>query len=149
MNISFDIICHCPSARGGVWREGNKIRVSGQSEHLPRRIHDWLRREARARLSEKTMHAASRIDMRPGKVRVRDTRSRWGSCSTRGNINYCWRLILAPTFVINYVVAHEVVHLKEANHGSRFWELVATLEPDADRARRWLREKGDALYFIG
>lgn len=143
------MIRHLPSARRGVWQENNEIKVSGQPEHLARRVRDWLRSEARFRLVEKTIRAASRIDMEPGKITVRDTRTRWGSCSANGNISYCWRLILAPTFVLDYVVSHEVAHLKEPDHGPNFWKTVAMLEPNVNRARRWLREQGRTLHFIG
>ncbi len=143
------IIRHLPEARRGVWREYGEIRVSGRAEHLARRVQDWLQSEAQLRCVEKTMRAALRINSQPGKVSVRDTRSRWGSCSTNGNISYCWRLILAPTFVLDYVVAHEVAHLKEHNHGAKFWDTVAMLEPNLKRAQRWLREQGETLYFIG
>ena len=143
------IIRHFPDARRGVWREKGEIRVSGHPEYIARRVQDWLRREAKVRLADRTEYISRILNVRAGKVTVRDTRSRWGSCALNGNISYSWRLILAPKFVLEYVVAHEVAHLKEHNHGPVFWETVAMLEPNVNRARRWLREQGDALHFIG
>ena len=143
------IIRHLPNTRRGVWRENGEINVSGQLDHLARRVQDWLKNEAKSRLVEKTLITATRINKRPRKITVRDTRSRWGSCTANGNISYCWRLILAPRFVLDYVVAHEVAHLKELDHGKKFWDTVAMLDPNVAGARRWLREKGEALHFIG
>lgn len=143
------VIRRVPGARRGVWREDGEIRVSGQPEHLARRVGDWLKKEARARLSERAADAAARLGMRHGRIAVRDTRSRWGSCAANGNLNFCWRLILAPAFVLDYVVAHEVAHLREPHHGPGFWETVAALDRNADAGRRWLREHGEALHFIG
>ena len=143
------IIRHFPNARRGVWRENGEIRVSGYPEYIARRVQDWLRKEAKARLVERTTYVSQLLKVKPRKVSVRDTRSRWGSCALNGNISYSWRLILAPKFVLDYVVAHEVAHLKEHNHGPVFWKTVAMLEPDFNRARRWLREQGETLHFIG
>ncbi len=75
--------------------------------------------------------------------------SRWGSCGSDGALCFCWRLILAPEAVLDYVVAHEVAHLEEANHGSRFWRLVQELCPGWKEARRWLRRHGATLHRHG
>ncbi|HEY8013860.1 MAG TPA: M48 family metallopeptidase, partial [Dongiaceae bacterium] len=83
------------------------------------------------------------------RIGVRDPRSRWGSCSPDGVLNFSWRLILAPRFVMDYVVAHEVAHLRELNHGPRFWRLAETLCPDMDRARDWLAIYGPGLHRYG
>jgi len=92
---------------------------------------------------------AASIEEKAGRISVRDTRSRWGSCSAKGNLSFSWRLILAPEFVLNYVVAHEVAHLIERNHGPKFWKLVARLDDQADAARKWLRRNGEALHRMG
>ena len=76
-------------------------------------------------------------------------RCRWGSCSPRGQLSFSWRLILAPRHVIDYVVAHEVAHLKELNHGPRFWKLTAELTRDVEGARAWLNQHGPALHRYG
>lgn len=143
------VIRHVPGARRGVWLEDGEIRVSGQPEHLERRVRDWLKKEARARLSAEAAKASEALGMKHGRISVRDTRSRWGSCAANGNLSFCWRLILAPAYVLDYVVAHEVAHLKEPHHGPSFWETVAVLDPNADAGREWLRKHGEALHFIG
>jgi predicted metal-dependent hydrolase len=84
-----------------------------------------------------------------GRISVRDQSSRWGSCSTTGVLSYSWRLILAPSFVLDYLAVHEVAHLVEMNHSPRFWRLVHRLCPDAHRAKRWLDRHGTDLHRYG
>ena len=128
-----------------VWAVDGAILVSGRIEHAQRRIADFLKRQAKDILAQKSVEYATRLGLRPSRVSVRDTRSRWGSCSQNGSLSFSWRLILAPQFVRDYVVAHEVAHLKEMNHSPRFWAHVKTLSPDVDRARQWLRDHGRSL----
>jgi hypothetical protein len=80
---------------------------------------------------------------------VRDTVSLWGSCAVNGDLSFCWRLVLAPVHVLDYVVAHEVAHLIVRGHGPRFWHTVERLTPDADAARAWLRRFGTSLHRYG
>lgn len=135
---------------GPVWVEasdgGRCIRVSGRVEHLPRRLIDFFKREARRELTARTVALAERIGATVKRVTVRDTVSRWGSCSTERSLSYSWRLILAPQFVLDYVVAHEVAHLRHMNHGQRFWQLVSKLTDDADAAQAWLLCNGPLLH---
>jgi predicted metal-dependent hydrolase len=128
-----------------VWREDGAILVSGRTEHAPRRLADFFKSEARTVLAARALELAARLGMKPGRVTVRDTKSRWGSCSQNGSLSFSWRLILAPEFVRDYVVAHEVAHLKEMNHSARFWAHVKILTPDVVRARQWLRDHGRNL----
>jgi len=85
------------------------------------------------------------LGVTPARLTLRDTASRWGSCSAARVISLSWRLIFAPDFVRDYVVAHEVAHLKEMNHGPRFWALVRSLDPDFEQAQEWLRLHGRSL----
>lgn len=142
-------IRHRPGRRGSVWLDGDEINVAGGIEHLPRRLRDWLKQQARLELAVRAHAAAARLGQRIARVSVRDMRSRWGSCSSRATLAFCWRLILAPEPIIDYVVAHEVAHLVEMNHGPRFWSLVQSLSPDADEARRWLRQNSPRLLRYG
>ncbi|RVV96621.1 M48 family peptidase [Mesobaculum littorinae] len=105
-----------------------------------------LREAARARLSAASEHYARRLGARVGRITLRDTRSRWGSCSSAGDLMYSWRLILAPVPVLDYVAAHEVAHLCRMDHSPAFWSLVAELCPDHAAQRRWLREEGAGLH---
>ena len=87
--------------------------------------------------------------MKPRAIRVKDTRSRWGSCAPDGTLAFSWRLVMAPVWVTDYVVAHEVAHLREMNHSGRFWALVEGLTPHRDAAVEWLRLEGPALLRVG
>ncbi|EKE71516.1 M48 family metallopeptidase [Oceanibaculum indicum] len=139
--------------RGVVWLEtpadGPELHIAGPEEHLPRRLTDWLKAEARRELAARSRLYAARLGRPIGRVTVRDTRSRWGSCSSKGDLSFCWRLILAPDFVIDYVVAHEAAHLVEMNHSVRFWRLVDQLQVDRQRAQRWLKAHGPRLHRYG
>jgi predicted metal-dependent hydrolase len=106
----------------------------------------WLRALARDRLAEASDRHAARLGRGYSALRLRDTRSRWGSCSAEGVLMYSWRLVMAPEAVLDYVAAHEVAHLARMDHSPAFWEIVARLCPDHARHRRWLREEGGALH---
>ena len=128
-----------------VWCEGDEIFVSGQPAHAARRLTDFFKREARKDLEESALACGRQLGVKPSRITVRDTASRWGSCSSARSLSFSWRLILAPDYVRDYVVAHEAAHLKEMNHGPRFWAHVEALTPHARRARKWLRENGRNL----
>jgi predicted metal-dependent hydrolase len=140
------------AARGvaPVWVEEEDgarfIRVGGRAEHAPRRLLDFFKREARVTLAARTVDLAAKIGQRPARISVRDTQSRWGSCSTERYVSFSWRLILAPPFVLDYVVAHEVAHMRHMNHGPRFWKLVRELSPESDTAQEWLGRNGPLLH---
>jgi predicted metal-dependent hydrolase len=112
-------------------------------------VLDFLKAEARARLADCAMHHAERLGVHPSRITVRDTASRWGSCSSARGLSFSWRLILAPDFVLDYVVAHEVAHLKEMNHGPRFWAHVRTLIAEFEAAQDWLKANGRELQRYG
>jgi predicted metal-dependent hydrolase len=116
-----------------------EIRVRGDPAHLPRRVRDHLTALAKRELGARARVLAARVGKNVTRIGVRDPKSRWGSCSSKGTLSFSWRLVFAPETVIDYVVAHEVAHLVEMNHSPRFWRLVATLAPDAPSARAWLR----------
>lgn len=135
--------------RHPVVRDGT-IHVGGQRESLERRLLRWLREEARRLLDAETRALAARLGLRPGKISVGDPVSRWGSCSASGDIRFSWRLILAPDFVRQATVAHEVAHLVHMHHGPSFHALVAELYgSDPAPSRLWLRRNGSALHAIG
>ena len=149
------VIRQRPEARGGVWREDTEVIVAGRPEHAARRVRDWLKGEARSSLAS-TVHAmAAHLDMTVTRVTVRDTISRWGSCSRDGKLSFSWRLILAPEAVLTYVAAHEVAHLRHMDHSHAFWRTVTmVLENYASDvnwklARQWLRRSGAALHRYG
>jgi hypothetical protein len=143
------LIRYRAGAVGQVWREGHEIWVSGRRETAARRIEDWLKREARRELLRRARQKAALIGREVESITLRDPKSRWGSCSAKGRISFSWRLIMAPRAVLDYVVAHEVAHLKELNHAPRFWRLTAQLTRDVEGPRQWLREHGAALHRFG
>jgi predicted metal-dependent hydrolase len=138
------------SRRSGVVRvEAGEIRVAGKPEHLARRVADWLRAEAKRVLEPLARDKAARLGVSIRRVTVRDTRTLWGSCSAQGDLSLCWRLILAPPQVADYVCAHEVAHLVVRGHGPRFWRLVGELADDMEGARAWLAREGERLQRYG
>ena len=142
-------IRHAPDARRGVWRAGGEIWVSGEADHLARRVRDYLKREARREIGARAAPLAAQIGRRHGRITIRDTASRWGSCSARGDLSFSWRLILAPDRVLQYVVAHEVAHLAQMNHSPRFWAVVDRLIDDVETPKAWLRRHGGSLMRYG
>jgi len=140
---------HYPHGRFGVRRVDGEILVAGEAAHLARRVRDWLKAEARTSVSEKAYAMASCLDQHVNRISVRDTHTRWGSCSAAGNLSFCWRLVLVPDWVRDYVVAHEVAHLRHFHHGPAFWRTVDALEVDADGARDWLYHNTERLMRIG
>ncbi|MDA1091192.1 MAG: SprT family zinc-dependent metalloprotease [Proteobacteria bacterium] len=135
--------------RGVVRCEGAEILVAGRPEHLVRRVKDWFKLQAREQIAPRVRDKAQALDRRPGRITIRDTKSRWGSCSHDGNLSFCWRLVMAPEAVLDYVVAHEVAHLAELNHGPKFWHWVGELTADVAGAKKWLRLNGEALHRYG
>lgn len=143
------VVRHAPELTGGVWRDRGQLIVCGNAAHLPRRLTDWLKQEARRELAAAARRHAAALERPVGRVTVRDTRTRWGSCSRTGNLSFSWRLILAPHWVLDYVAAHEVVHLAIRNHSKQFWARLRRLCPATDRAEAWLREHGGGLHRYG
>ena len=147
-------IVHRSGERGTVWIEtrdsGEKIFcVAGGAEHIERRVHDFLKREARKRSAEGVAGLRRRLGVRVKRVSIRDQSSRWGSCTSAGSLSFSWRLILAPPFVLDYLAAHEVAHLVEMNHSARFWRVVARVCPSVERAKNWLDTHGNDLHRYG
>ena len=126
-----------------------EIRVRGEPVHVPRRVRDHLAHLAARELARRARAYAASIDKRVLRVTVRDTKSRWGSCSSTGNLSFSWRLVFAPEPVVDYVVAHEVAHLAEMNHGPRFWKLVRSMTPDTATPRAWLKRHRSELLSYG
>jgi predicted metal-dependent hydrolase len=130
-------------------RDGDILRVGGDPDLVRDRIVHWIRERARCAITRRVEERAAQINKRFRRITLRDSRTRWGSCSARGNLSFSWRLILAPVEVMDYVVSHEVAHLAEMNHGPRFWRLVDELAPRSMRARDWLSHYGTALLRQG
>src|SRR6267154_323324 len=147
-------IVHRAGERGTVWAEtrdsGERILcVAGDAEYTDRRVHDFLKREARKDLQKAAQFYAGELGVRVRRVSIRDQSSRWGSCTSAGSLSFSWRLILAPPYVLDYLAAHEVAHLVEMNHSARFWRVVAKACDHVDRAKSWLDTHGNDLHRYG
>ncbi len=142
-------IRHVPGARGGAWVEAGALHVAGDPDFLARRTADFLRAEARRRFSAQALAKAAGAGLTVRRVTVKDTRTRWGSCSADGALMFCWRLLMAPPYVQDYVVGHEVAHLRHMNHAPAFWALCEALSPHRERATAWLAAEGARLLRTG
>lgn len=146
------VVVHEPGKRGTV-TVGNDagapaLIVHGDRLHLPRRLEDFLKREARRDIEALVARHCATVGKPAKAIRYRDTSSRWGSCTSQGVLSFSWRIMMAPPPVINYLVAHEVAHLREMNHGPDFWRLCEELCPDTERCKAWLKRNGGALQAI-
>ena len=142
----------------GVWREivpgrtravrlkDDWLEVPGAPEAVARRVQGFLKARARDVLAAACDEYAQSLGRSYSGLSLRDTRSRWGSCSSAGRLMFSWRLILAPPDVLRYVAAHEVAHLAQMNHSPAFWNEVTRIHGPYDVQRRWLRGEGNALH---
>nr|WP_177236253.1 SprT family zinc-dependent metalloprotease [Albimonas pacifica] len=128
--------------------EDGRLVVSGAPEGAPGRARAFLKDAAREALVPAAHGYAAQVGRRAAGITLRDTRSRWGSCSSQGALSFSWRLAMAPPEVLDYVAAHEAAHLVEMNHGPRFWALVERLRPDWQDSRDWLRRHGGDLHRV-
>lgn len=142
-------IRHIPALPPSVQRLDGELRIGGETGTINTRMESWLRQEARAIITPRAHALAARLDRSICRITIRDPRTRWASCSSTGGLNFSWRLILAPEYVLDYVITHEAAHLVELNHSHRFWALVRQLYPDPEPACRWLRVHGPALHRYG
>lgn len=124
----------------------NELAVPGAADGVAIHLQAWLKTLARDRLAAASDRYAQALGRPYARITLRDTRSRWGSCSSNGGLMYSWRLIMAAPEVLDYVAAHEVAHLAEMNHSPAFWAHVARLYPGYEGPRRWLRDHGSDLH---
>jgi hypothetical protein len=137
-----------PGQGRAIRAEGGQLLVPGGAAALGPRLAAWLRALARDRLAPAVDRHAATLGRSVAAISLRDTRSRWGSCTVDGRLMFSWRLAMAPPEVLDYVAAHEVAHLVEMNHSDRFWALVDRLHPGWQARRAWLRAEGNALQAI-
>lgn len=127
------------------FRDGQLV-VGGREHEAGRAVARWYRREAHRRIEEAVAREAARLGLDYAALAVRDQRTRWGSCSRRGNLSFSWRLLVAPCEILDYVVVHELCHLREPSHSKAFWRLLETARPGWQEQARWLREHGQELH---
>lgn len=146
-------IVHCKPSRGETrvvaGDDGPLLCVHGTLEALPGRVLRFLKAQAQAELAAASLVYAGKLNVKIGRVTIKDTVSRWGSCSARGDLAFSWRLILAPPFVLDYLAAHEVAHRLEMNHSVRYWRHVRSVYPDFRAAEDWLNRQGSTLHNYG
>ena len=139
-------IYHLNNSNRAVYKENNNLFVGGDIAFLHRRIKDYIKKEAKKEFFKLSKEMASTINCHVENVVIKDTKSRWGSCSSLNNINYSWRIALAPECVIKYLIAHEVAHLKHKDHSYAFWRCVKQLYIGASLGKNWLKANGNKLF---
>lgn len=137
-----------PGTGRGIRVEGDQLLVPGDPAAAGARLAAWLKVLARDRLARASSHYAGLIGRPYATLALRDTRSRWGSCSPDGRLMYSWRLIMAPPAVLDYVAAHEVAHLIELNHSPAYWAVVGRICPGWQAHRAWLHDQGRGLHRL-
>jgi len=144
--------------RSDDWRAPNKVVLDDgaititcapdSKTPVRRSLENWLRKQARERIAQHVEETFVRLKRKPNRIYVMGQRTKWGNCSGLGNLSFNWRLIMAPDYVLRYIVIHEMVHLAVPDHSRKFWLTVQSLCPDAERARQWLVANGQRLQSL-
>lgn len=144
--------------RSSTWRASNRVAMENgtitvtcklDSKTLPARsLEYWLRKQVRQRIEEHVAEVRKHLRLAPNRIYVMGQRTKWGNCSALGNLSFNWRLVMAPDFVLHYIVTHEMVHLAVPDHSRKFWLTVQSLCPKADRARQWLVANGQQIQLV-
>ncbi len=127
---------------------GRRAQESEEPRRIAARITRWYRLHAAGIITGRVDHFSEHLGLKPSAVRLKTLKSRWGSCSSRGNLNFNWLLVLAPIHILDYVVVHELCHFVHPNHSPRFWGMVESILPDYRERRKWLRLHGAALHVL-
>lgn len=135
--------------RGVVQRDHHRLLIPGDIAFIQRRVQDFIRQETRKIIIAKAEFYANQLGTSFRSVALRESSSRWGSCSAKGGLSFCWRLAFAPIEVLDYVVCHEVAHLLQHNHSTAYWRIVAQLCPSYERYERWLKTEGQTVWMYG
>lgn len=128
--------------------EGNillQVPAGSSAVEKSKALEHWYREQARILMTSKVQYYAPFLQVRYADIRIKDQKSRWGSCSSRGNLNFNWHIVLAPEEIADYLAVHELCHLRHMNHSQEFWKCVEEVYPDYKAARRWLKENGQSL----
>jgi predicted metal-dependent hydrolase len=144
--------------RSQTWRapnrvafEHNRITITCKPENKTepaRSLENWLRKQARERIEQYIAEVSKRLKRAPNSIYVMGQRTKWGNCSVLGNLSFNWRLVMAPDFVLRYIVTHEMVHLAVPDHSRKFWLTVQSLCPETERARQWLVANGQRIQLM-
>ena len=117
------------------------------SEYIKAAIEQWYRTKALSRLIDKTKRYSAILKVEPTSINLKDYKAMWGSCSPKGVVSYNWRIILAPHKIVDYIVVHELCHLIEPNHSSKYWKQVRSVIPDYENSKEWLKNNGSSLLI--
>jgi len=123
------------------WRD-NEAKISSL-------LLDWYKENTRQKVLDYTTKWSAILNLSPNVMRIKDQKRRWGSCSSKGNLNFNWRLSMAPDAVLEYVVVHELCHFYHMNHSKEYWNLVEKMIPDYKIKRNWLKEHGEKMFWLG
>jgi predicted metal-dependent hydrolase len=144
--------------RSQTWRAPNKVSIEqsgitvtckpGSKTAPARSLENWLRKQARERIEQHIAEVGKRLKRVPNRIYVMGQRTKWGNCSALGNLSFNWRLVMAPDFVLRYIVMHEMVHLAVPDHSRKFWLTVQSLCPETERARQWLVANGQRIQLM-
>ena len=137
--------------KSGMNLQENSLAINRLDDHegsMGTQLHNWLREQAKRRLLKRTGYFANHMEVLPQLVEVKEYKSMWGRCNAKGEIAFDWRIIQAPDHVLDYLVVHELSHLKHFNHSKEFWALVFLTLPDFRRSKSWLRHSEHSLRLI-
>ncbi len=132
---------------GPLKLEGDFLLPHREIPRAREKFISWYKEEAQTIIAERAAHYATLAGLRYRRVQLSHAKKRWGSCSSRGNLRFNWRLVMAPLEAIDYVVVHELAHLAEQNHGRRFWEKVKAMFPDYKKQVDWLKQNQHWMDF--
>lgn len=143
----FYTLCIGKPNSGKLCFEGKFILPKVSSDRARELFISWYKAQAKRIIKERVRLYSKQINAVYRKIRITNAKRRWGSCSQKGDLNFSWRIIMAPLEVLDYLVVHEMAHLLESNHSRRFWERVAAYYPEYKMPRSWLKEKGFSLVI--
>ncbi len=117
-------------------------------KEIEEHLRFWMIDKAEELINKRTVEYSEIIGVKYNNIRIKNTKTRWGSCSSKGNLNFNFRIIMAPQAVMDYIIVHELCHLKHLNHSKKFWSAVALYMPDYENHKEWLKVNGMKLYII-
>jgi len=129
-------------------RVNNALNNEGKQQFIKEVLTLWMRKKAKEVFEERTRYYANEIKLYPKKITIKEQKTLWGSCSSKDNINFNWRLIMAPIEILDYVVVHELCHLKHRNHSKEYWDFVEAAMPEHEERRQWLKVNGGILISM-
>lgn len=154
-NYTLNITEHCAGILIGLDNENFKLNIAlpfdipteQRKEVLRQALVQWYKQQAKSLIDERIRFYSKIMQLHPSKVLIKEQKRIWGSCTARNSININWKIIMAPLNIVDYLVVHELAHIREKNHSSRFWELAASFLPDCKERSKWLKLNGYTLYL--